>query len=63
MAPKNPITVVPGLGSSSSRLGLVDRERRREGAVGIDLREEFVGLLLDGRDRVGACNPAQRRLP
>jgi uncharacterized protein YndB with AHSA1/START domain len=45
-----------------SELELVDRERRREVAIGIDLREEFVGLLLDSRDRVGACNPAQRGL-
>jgi hypothetical protein len=35
---------------------LVDRERRRQVAVGIDLGEQFAGLLLDGRDRIRACN-------
>src|SRR3954453_13513402 len=41
-------------------LSLVERERRRKVAVGINLREQLVGLLLDGLDRVGASNPAQR---
>ena len=48
--------------SGVRRLGLVDRERRRQVAVGIDLREQLLGLLLDGCDGVGAGNPAQRRL-
>src|SRR6266545_908835 len=43
-------------------LSLVECERRRQAAVGIDLREQVVGLLLDGLDRVRARNPAQRRL-
>jgi hypothetical protein len=34
---------------------LLDRERGRQGAVGIDLGKQFVGLLLDGCDRVRAC--------
>lgn len=37
---------------------LVDRKRRGQVAVGIDLGEQFVGLLLDGRNSVGARNPA-----
>jgi hypothetical protein len=44
-----------------SRSGLVDGERRRQVAVRIDLCEQFVRLLLDGGDRVGARSPAQRR--
>src|SRR5438105_4970548 len=44
------------------RLELVDRERRRQVTVGVDLIEQLVGLPLDGLDRVGARNPAQRRL-
>src|SRR5580692_4419082 len=32
------------------RLGLIDCERRRQGAVGIYLREELFGFLLDGFD-------------
>src|SRR5881398_2616287 len=43
-------------------LSLVERERRRQAAVGIDLREQVVGLLLNGLDRFRARNPAQRRL-
>ena len=39
---------------------LVDGERRRQAAVGIDLGEQLVCLLLDRRDRVGARDPAQR---
>ena len=56
------LNVMSGSRPLSSRLVLVDGERRREVAVGIDLREKVVGLLLDGLDRVGSCNPAQRRL-
>jgi len=38
----------------------LDGERRGEVAVGIDLREQLIGFLLDGSNRVSACNPAQR---
>src|SRR5438093_10013933 len=48
--------------SLTSGLSVVEPERRRQAAVGIDLREQVVGLLLDGLDRVRAGNPAQRRL-
>ena len=37
---------------------LVERERRREVTVRVDLREQRPGLLLDGLDRVSAGNPA-----
>src|SRR6266498_378762 len=46
----------------TSGVSLIERERRRQLAVDIDLREQVVGFLLDGLDSVGAGNPAQRRL-
>ncbi len=42
--------------------GLVDCERRRQVAVGVDLGEQLICLLLDRRDRIGARDPAQRRV-
>ena len=41
---------------------LVDRQRRGQLAVGVDLRKQVLGLRLDGLDRVSACNPPQRWL-
>jgi len=51
---------VPELCSASPRLELVDGKRRRQVAIGVDLREEFVGFLLNDCDRVCPGNPAQR---
>ena len=51
-----------GLPALTSGLSLVERERRRQVAVGIDLREQLVGLLLDGCNCISACNPMQGRL-
>jgi hypothetical protein len=48
---------VPAYLPLTSGLSLVERERRRQVAVRIDLREQLLGLLLEGSDRVGASNP------
>lgn len=47
-------------GSMPAALGL-DGQRRRQFAVGIDLRQQFVGLLLDCGDGVSASDESERR--
>jgi hypothetical protein len=57
--------VAPWCRSSSPRrrgLDLVERERRREVAEGVDLCLELADLLLGQRDCVGAGDEAARRL-
>src|SRR3990170_4205865 len=43
-------------------LGLVERQRRRQLAVGVDLLLAFGELLLGLRERVGAGDEPERRL-
>jgi hypothetical protein len=45
---------VPAYLPLTSGLSLVERERRRQVAVGIDLREQLIGPLLDGLVGVAA---------
>src|SRR5687767_68259 len=47
---------------ASSRLGLVERERGRQLAVGVDLLPAFGELVLSLRERVGAGDESERRL-
>jgi hypothetical protein len=47
---------------ASRQLGVVVGEVAGKFAVGVDLGEEVPGLLLDGGDRVGSCDPPPRRV-